>query len=340
MKRTQTLLQAVPPTGLRPGVAMRVLTFTALLVLAALTVATPVQAQAQSDPALREQRNAAQKQRQEARAERNQALSEATKTFREQAKAQKSDYQSRLKKIDTDFELRKVALAAEQQKRVVAAEADFQKQWSALLTQPDAPPDQLQRVEQQLKALSAELFSIRKNAAEIAHRERMAVEAQKHALLSEMEQKILDDAKALGLTEPPAPIIAAAIGGELTKPETQWNERETKDVENLHKNNRKLLAKYLTGPRVREWEQENHEIDFILTWDEKSELHEIASRQTLFSSMMMQAQGQSFDQQEFMNRMTELAEKEKLVKIKYDQTRKENTIKRREARKTLLEPPV
>lgn len=337
MNSAQTSLQTSPPEATCFGVTKRARAFAALLLLLLLPVAAPVQAQ--TDPALREQRNAAQKQRQEARTERNQTLSEATKIFREQAKARESDYQIRLKELDTAFELRKVGLEAEQQVRVVGAEAEFQKKWTALLMQPDAPSDQWQRIEQQMKALSAELFTIRKDAAEIAHRERMAVETQKHELLAEMDQRILDDAQALGLTEPPAPIVATPIGGELTKPEAQWNERDVKEVDNLEKNNRKLLAKYLTGTRVRDWERENQEIDFKLAWDEKSELNEIASRKTHFSSMMTQAQGQPPDQQDFMNQMAELAQEERLVKIKYDQIRKENVIKRREERKVLLEPP-
>lgn len=336
MNLAQPSFRTVPPEGTRAGVARRVRNFAALSLLVLFSSVMPVQAQ--SDQALREQRNAAQKQRQEARTERNQALSEAIQIFREQAKARENDYQARLKELDTNFELRKVGLEAEQEKRVVAAEADFQKKWSTLLMQPDAPPDQWQLIEQQMKSFSTELFRIRKDAAEIAHRERMAVEAQKHELLNEMDQRILDDAQALGLTEPPSPIIATPIGGELTKAEAQWNERDTKEVANLDRNNRKLLAKYLTGKSVRDWERENREIDFKLAWDEKSELHEIASRKTLFSSMMLQAQEQAPDQQDFMNQMTELAQEEKLVKIKYDQVRKENAIKRREERKTLLEP--
>ena len=64
-------------------------------------------------------------------------------------------------------------------------------------------------------------------------------------------------------------------------------------------------------------------------------LHALQSERTMFGMLMMG--GNQADVQALTAQMAELGEKEKLIKIKYDQRRKENAIKRREARKKLAE---
>ncbi|MDR4493422.1 MAG: hypothetical protein R3B74_03180 [Nitrospirales bacterium] len=80
------------------------------------------------------------------------------------------------------------------------------------------------------------------------------------------------------------------------------------------------------------------EEDFALKWEEKSELHEVESQQTITNTFMLQmTQGQKVEQGDIMAQYAELAKKNKLIKIKYDQIRKKNTINRREEKKKLQE---
>jgi hypothetical protein len=293
---------------------------------------------AKEDKELRQQRTAAHKDRQDQRNQRNQAIADATKAFREYTRNLKSEYQAILKNLDTGFELKRVELQAAQDAAVAHAEAEYQKKWNGLFLRPGRQwnPDTIKEIEQEAKAYSDELFRLKKEAAAMAHREKMVVERDKHARLKEMDHKAMQQASSLGLTKTYAPILATPIGGELTRPEEQWNEREQKEVEKIHERNAQTVVEFRNGEALRAWERSLLEEDFRLAWEEKSELHALDSRQSFFNTLMMQAaQGEQTDQQPFFDQLAELAKKRKLIKIKYDQIRKQNTINRREEKKRL-----
>lgn len=313
-------------------------TIAAFLMLFALVALPAGTASAQSDKELRDQRSAAQKERNEQKRGRDRALSDASRELREHARELDTEYREKLRQVDVDFELKRVALQAGHQEKVAAAEAEFQKKLSAAMTAPGAEDLQqrMTRLEAEMKSMSAELFRLKHEAAGIEHKERMAVLARKHALLGELDQAVLRKAESLGLTREPAPILASPIGGELTRPEEQWNERERKEVKTIAERNRKVLAKYENGAKLRESERANAEEDFELDWAEKQELNELASRRMLFGAFVLQADpSKPADGQSLTDRLAEVERDEKLIKIRYDQLRKTKAIERREARRKL-----
>lgn len=295
-------------------------------------------AEAKEDKELQKQRNSAQKERQESRNERNRDLADATKSFREMTRNLKINYQARLKDLDTEFELKQVELQADRDAKMATAEAEYQKKWSSLFMRPGGPltPETIKELEKEARAYSDELFRLKKESAETAHKEKMAIEEQKHALLKEMDEKAMDQAASLGLTKEYPPILATPIGDELTRSEQQWNEREKKEVEKIQERNLQAVSEFMNGEKLREWERGNLDEDFKLTWDEKSELQKLETQQTFFNTLLMQsAQAEKVDQQNIMDQFAELAKEQKLIKIKYAQLRKTNVIKRREEKKKL-----
>ncbi len=295
-------------------------------------------AEAKEDKELQKQRNTAQKERQESRNERNRDLADATKSFREMTRNLKIDYQARLKDLDIEFELKQVELQADRDAKIATAEAEYQKKWSSLFMRPGGPltPETIKELEKEARAYSDELFRLKKESAETAHKEKMAIEEQKHALLKEMDEKAMDQAASLGLTKEYLPILATPIGDKLTRSEQQWNEREQKEVEKIQERNLQAVSEFMNGEKLREWERGNLDEDFKLTWDEKSELQKLETQQTFFNALLMQsAQAEKIDQQHIMDQFAELAKEQKLIKIKYDQMRKTNEIKRREEKKKL-----
>jgi hypothetical protein len=308
------------------------------LTAVALAGLQPLAALAQpADKELRDQRNAAQKERRDQKRDRDQTLNDAARDFREQARAVETEYREKLREIDVEFELRRVALQAEQDAKVAKAEAEFQKRYSESVMGMAAEPleARIAKMETAMKSLSAELFRIRKEAAAIVHQERKAIEQRKHAVLAEQDAALLGEAESMGLTRDPEPILATPIGGELTRDEDRWNDSERKHVSRVGERNRKALSKYTNGAKLREFDLANADEDFAIDWEEKAELHALQSERTMFGMLMMG--GNQADVQALTAQMAELGEKEKLIKIKYDQQRKENAIKRREARKKLAE---
>ena len=312
--------------------------FLTLLLVSMVLIIPNSQIQANADKELRQQRQTAQKERQAEKTERNQEIADAIKSFREFAQNLKDEYPTLLKDVDTEFELKRVDLQAERDAKIAQAEAEYQKKWTSLFMPPGGQRniDALKEMEQEAKIYSDELFRIKEEAAQIAHKEKMATERQKHALLLERDNRALDEAASLGLTKKYEPILATPIGGELTRQEKQWNEREEKEIERTHERNLQMLREFKTGGKLREWELSNLDKDFQLTWEEKRELHALESRQTFFNSLLIQsAQGAAMNQQEIMAKYAELAKQTKLVKIKYDKIRKKNSINRREEKKEL-----
>ena len=310
--------------------------YPAFLSLALLLPVGP--AEAQTDKELRDRRQASEKARRDEQRGRDQAISEATRSFSEHARGLEAEYKDKLGELDTGFELRQVTLKADQDAKIAGAEAETQKKLSALFMRGDAQwtPERLKELERQARAHSDELFRIRKEAAAIMHKEKMAVESKKHALLGEMDEKAMAKAASLGLTRDYPPILATPVGDALTKQEEQWNQREEQNVARLKERNAKTVARFRNGAKLRAWERENLDEDFRLAWEEKRELQELESRQSLFGALMLQAgEGKEADRQSLMDRMAELNKEQQLIRIKYDRIRKENVIKRREERRKL-----
>ena len=313
-------------------------TIAAFLMLLSLVVLPSGTAGAQTDKEARDSRSALQKERNEKQKQRNQETADASRILREHARERETEYREKLRQVDVDFELKRVALQAGHQAKVAAAEAVFQKQLSAAMTAPGPQGTQqrIAKLEAEVKSMSSELFKLKQEAAGIEHKARMAVEARKHEMLGEMDQAVLRKAESLGLAREPAPILASPIGGALTRPEEQWNERERKEVKTIAERNAKALAKYENGAKLRAWERANMEEDFRLASEERREFHELASQRMLFGAFMLQAEpSQPADVQLLTDRIAEAVQQEKLLKIRYDQIRKENAIKRREERRKL-----
>jgi hypothetical protein len=296
------------------------------------------EAKVDKEKELQKQRNIAQKERQDKRTERNQEIADATKAFRDMTRNLKNEYQARLKDLDTGFEMKQVELQADRDAKIANAEAEYQKKWASLFMRPGGQwtPESLKEVEKEAKAYSDDLFRLKKESAENAHKEKMGIEEQKHALLKEMDKKAMDQAASLGLTKNYPPILATPIGDELTRSEKQWNEREQKESEKIQERNLQTVSEFMNGEKLWEWERRNLNEDFKLTWDEKSELQKLETQQTFFNTFLMQsAQEKKVDQQHLMDQFAELAKETKLIKIKYHQIRKTNEITRREEKTKL-----
>lgn len=288
---------------------------------------------------LRKQRQAAQKERQAQKNERNKEYNEATKDFREFVRDLKLDSREQLAELDTEFKLRRVELKAEHDARVAGAQAEYQKKMSGLFMTPGVEFNEqtIEKLQAEGKAFADELFTLRKQSAEELHREAIATEERKNALLTEKDRLAMDEAASLGLTKKFSPILATPIGDGLTQSEERWNEREQKEVEKLELRSRKTVNEFQIGKRLREWEIGNQNEDFKLVWDEKAELQVLDSEQNFYNILFMQAaRGGQIDQQDVMSKMAEINEQKKLIGIKYRKIRDQNRIKRARDRKEMM----
>lgn len=288
---------------------------------------------------IQEQRRTAQKERQEKKNGRNAEIRDATNVFREFFRDIKPDYQDRVKAFDTDFELKRVELRADRDTKIAAAEAEYQKQIMGLFMNPDAGSNEaaIKNLETQGKAYSDELFRLQKAAAETIHKARMANEKRKSDEWQKRDDEAMAKAAELGLTAPIPPILATPIGDGLTKSEQAWNEREQKEVARLEKQNQRTVSEFVYGAKLRAWEMKNLDEDFELKWREKGELHALNAQQVLYNSILGRAaQGGEIDRQAFFDRLSELGQKNKQIKIEYKKIRDQNRIKRREERKKIV----
>ena len=296
------------------------------------------QIHAKEDKELRKQRQEAQKKRQAEKKERNLEITDAIKSFAEFTATLRYEYPPLLKEIDTEFEFKQVDLQADRNAKIAEVEAENQTMWASLLMPQGGGPNMeaLKKIEEKAKIQSDKLFRLKEEAAQTAHKEKMASEKKKHALLQQRDNRALEEAASLGLTKKYTPIMASPIGGELTRQEKQWNKREKIYIEQIQLRNLKIIQEFKNGEKLREWELKNFDEDFQLQWDEKQELHALESQQRFFNSLLMQAtQGAEVNQQEMMAKFAELGKQTKLVKIKYDTVRKKNSITRREEKKKL-----
>jgi len=299
-------------------------------------VAPPAAVAAADERELRTLRSEAQRDRQQQRKLRNQEYTDAARTFRVDAGNLEAEYQARARDIDTAFKLEEVALQADQDRRVAALEAELQKRLSAnvMATRGEDVAAAMQTMERETRALQDSLFEVRKEGAAMIQAARLRAEMEKDALFREMDQRALRRAEELGLTTAPPPIRATAIGGELTRQELQWNARELADVEKIAERNAKLLAKFVDGERRRAMEREILDEDFQLTWQERTELHALQSQQPFFNTFLMQGGDAAADQQAFIDRMADNTEQQRIIRIRFEQIRKENAIKRHQARRS------
>lgn len=290
------------------------------------------------DRQLRTLRSEAQRERQQQRKARNDQLTDAARAFRVEAGNLEAEYKERARALETEFSLEEVGLQAEIDTEIAGLEAEMHKRLNARImagTGEDMA-QQMQAMEEEAKAYQDRLFEARKRGAAKVHAARLRAEARKDALFLEMDQLALRRADELGLTTSPEPILATPIGGELTRQEEQWNERELKEVERTAERHAKLLSGFRNGERLRAWERSNLEEDFELDWQERSELQALESQQTFFNFFLMQsAAAEGFDQQAYVERLADIAEQQRLVKIRYEQIRRENQIKRREEKRAL-----
>lgn len=310
-----------------------------LFLMAFMVLSYPGFASAADSKEVYKQRQDAQRERQQKKNERNRSLADATRAFRSYTQGLKMDYREQVRSLDTEFQLRRVELNAEHNARVASAEADYQKKLSSLFMNPEGEltDEHIQKMQADQKAYADVLFKLKKQSADELHAERIANQEKKNGLFDEMDKLALDEAKSLGLTDKYAPILAAPIGGELTRQEQQWNEREKKEVVRLEERNKKALSEFRNGTELRKWEIGNLNEDFKLTWEKKAKLHALESEQVFLNTLFMQAaQGKQLDQQKMMAKIAELNEKKRLIDIEYKKNRDKNRITRREERKAIL----
>jgi len=308
-----------------------------VLTLALLFVFNP--AMAADSKEIRKERQAAQKERQIQKKERSDEVKEYTKAFKEFTRQLKVEYQEQVNEFDIEFELKEVELKAEHDAKVAGAEAEYQKKLTELFLTPGLTFDQetIEKLQSDGKGYADELFALRKQSADKLHRERIAHEERKNKLLNEIDRQALDEAESMGLTKEYKPIEATAIGDGLTKQEERWNESEKKALVKIKEKNQQTLRPFKNGKSLRNWEIENMNEDFKLTWDAKAELHTLDAKQLFFNTMLIQAaQGQEIDQEAFMSEMADINKEKKLINIKYKKITDQNKIKRRQEKKEIL----
>ena len=308
-------------------------------VLALALLLQPAFATTADEQALYNQRLEAQRERQKQVNERNREINEASRDFRSLTQELKAEYREKLKSLDTELELRKVDIKAEHDARRTTVESEYQA--SIMSAYMGAGDENTARTPEQLgeetKAHAEKMFALKKRYAEELHAATIALENRKNELMTEMDQKALDEARSLGLMSDIAPILATPIGGELTPQEQRWNDREKKAAAKLEERNLKTTSEFRNGAKLRQWEIDNLKEDFELTWQEKAEIHALDAEQTIVNSMMTgYGQGGQVDSQQAMAKIRELGQKQQKIKIEYRKQRDKNRIERREERKKIL----
>jgi hypothetical protein len=215
----------------------------------------------------------------------------------------------------------------------------MQQSISQLMLDPNkaGKKESVEKLRADMKVYADKVYEIKKQAAQDEHNEAMENENNKHKRMSERDQKAMDKAKALGLLKKHTPILAQPIGGELTRQEERWNEREKIEVEKLYKSNQRQLAEFTNGAKLREWEMGNKREDFKLKWQKKNELHAINSEQSFFNSMFFTPDGNSpAKQQDMSKRMADISKRNRMINIKYKKISDQSRIKRSEERRKII----
>ena len=275
--------------------------------LALVTAIQPVITLAADDKALQAERREAQKQRQQQKNERAKLNREALQDFREFANEIRKEYTKRARDLDTEYRLQKEELKAKRQIKIAEVDAELQKNMTGLFLNPASGEQaSVEKLKADMKAYSDKAFAIKQQAALEEHEEFIRNEMRKHELLSERDDRALAKARELGLLDKPKPILAKPIGGELTRDEERWNERE----------------------------------DFRLKTEKARELHALNSEQTWINSLMFSPQGagqtDAERQREFTNKLAEISRKTQEINIKYNKLKKQNNIRRGEERRKIM----
>lgn len=310
-----------------------------LVPLAFVLLLEPGHVSAAEDRELYQQRLEAQRERQQQVNARNREINNARSDFRSLVQELKMDYRERTRSLDTELKLRKVDIKADHDARVADVEAEYQSRVMSAYINPEGTdgPRTPEQLSAETKAHADTLFSLKKEYAEALHTEVMAIEKDKDALWTEMDQKALEAAAASGLTGTYTPVLATPIGGGLTEQEERWNEREKKAVMKHAEQNRKLLAEFRNGAKLRQWQMDNLDEDFRLTWEEKDKVNALDVEQKVVNSMMAgSAQGGQVDTQQQMKQIRELGAEKRKINTEYRKIRQKNRINRHEQRKAIL----
>lgn len=309
--------------------------------LAMVMAIPPVITQAADDKALQAERREAQTQQRQQKNERAKLNQEALQDFREFANEIKKEYTEKVRDLDTEYRLQKEELNAKRQIKIAEVDAELQKNMTGLFLNPASGKQaSVEQLQADMKAYSDKAFAIKQQAALEEHKEFILNELRKHELLRERDDRALAEAKELGLLDKPAPILAQPIGGELTRNEERWNEREQKEVQRMFDSNQRYIAEFKHGKELREWEIENNREDFRLKVEKAQELHTLNSEQAWINSLMFSPQGNAQTdaehRQEFTAKLTEISRKTQEINIKYNKLNKQNNIKRSEERRKIM----
>jgi hypothetical protein len=291
---------------------------------------------AADDKALKAERRAAQQERQQQKNDRARENREAIKDFRQFAGDLKKEYTERTRDLDSEYQIQREELKAERQKKIAAVDADLQSKFTGMLLNPSSEETSMEQLRADMKAYSVKAFEIKRQAARDEHEEFIQNEKRKHELLSERDERALDEAKSLGLMDKAKPIIAKPIGGELTRNEERWNEREKKEVQRLFESNQRQLAEFLYGKELREWEIANKREDFELKSEKEKALHELNSEQTWLNSLMFSPQMDENERQDFMDKLAELRKKTQEINIDFNKRKKQNNLRRSNERRKIM----
>jgi hypothetical protein len=295
-------------------------------------------AYAADDTNLKAERRAAQQQRQLLKKERNKNNQAAVKSFREFTRELKQDYKEQLRQLGTDFKLQSIELKAERNSKIALAEQGMQQTVTQLMMNSQKPDNQeaIEKLKAEIKQHSDTVFAIKKQSTQEFNKEMLNNERKKHQLLTEQDQKALQKAQSLGLRGRHKPLLAEAIGGELTDKEQKWNEREAKEVDKTFKRNQRLLGEFIHGSTLREWEIGNKQQDFNLAWQQKEELHAINSEQVYYTLFSFAGDGNAeANQQQLSQKISEITTQTRLINIKYQKLKEQNKVKRREKKRQI-----
>jgi len=317
----------------RTGAEQLKLSFLTLMLL----LSSMTNTYAMDEKALRAERNKAQKQRQVEVNQRNRSNHESFAQFRTFIRELNKEVKEKTRELDTQYRIQKIELKGQRDMKMVEAETNMQKKISELLLNQGAENKvSAAQFKAQIKTHADEVFNIKKQAANEEQKEYIDNETAKHKLLTKRDKKALEKAKELGLLDKKTRILAEPIGGSLTKREEQWNEREKKEVEKIHANNKRQLVEFNKGEEIREWEINNKHEDFNLKWEKETELHALNQEQVFYNALMFQPteKGQS-RQKEMSEKIAEISKRNRMINIKYKTIKNQNRVKRSEQRRKI-----
>jgi len=213
-----------------------------------------------ADKELRKQRAAAQKEQRFQIKERSEVIKDAKRSFKEFTREINNENRERVSELETEFSLTKVDLRAAHEVRVAAAEADHQKKLMDLFMDPSGKFDKqkLQQMETDFKKHSDELFALKKQSAEEVHQAKVKHIINKNKIYDEGDQKILEEASTLGLTNEYSPILITPTSGAHTKQEERigtfqgeaFNQQEFS--EKIAENNKKKSMITIEYKKIRD----------------------------------------------------------------------------------------